>query len=46
VSSGALIRLVGTERLRIDKAYLEVKDRVQYVRDVLKALGTPKVVQV
>jgi transcription-repair coupling factor (superfamily II helicase) len=36
------IKLVGNERLRIDKAYPEVKDRVQYVRDVLKALGTPK----
>jgi transcription-repair coupling factor (superfamily II helicase) len=40
------VKLVGNERLRIDKAYPEVKDRVQYVRDILKALGTPKPVQV
>jgi transcription-repair coupling factor (superfamily II helicase) len=36
------VKLVGNERLRIDKAYAEVKDRVQYIRDVLKALGQPK----
>ena len=36
------IRLVGNERLRIERDAPEVKDRVQLVRDVLRSLGTPK----
>ena len=36
------IRLVGNERLRIEREAPEVKDRVQLVRDVLRSLGTPK----
>ena len=35
------IRLVGNEKLRIERALPDVKGRVQMVRDVLKALGTP-----
>jgi transcription-repair coupling factor (superfamily II helicase) len=35
------IKLAGNEKLRIDKALPEVKDRVQMVRDVLRALGQP-----
>ena len=35
------IKLAGNEKLRIDRALPEVKDRVQLVRDVLKALGQP-----
>ena len=36
----ALARLP-LEQLRIDRELLEVKDRVQMVRDVLRSLGTP-----
>ncbi|MCW7539650.1 transcription-repair coupling factor [Aquabacterium sp. A7-Y] len=35
------VKLVGNEKLRIDKAYPEPKDRAQYIRDILRALGTP-----
>src|SRR6187551_346156 len=35
------IRLVGNERLRIERDAPEVKDRVQLVRDVLRSLGQP-----
>ncbi|MEZ5643842.1 MAG: transcription-repair coupling factor [Burkholderiaceae bacterium] len=35
------IKLAGNEKLRIEKALPEVRDRVQMVRDVLKALGQP-----
>ena len=38
------VKLVGNERLRIEREAKEVKDRVQLVRETLKALGTPKVV--
>ncbi len=36
------IKLVGNERLRIEREAPEVKDRVQLVRDVLRSLGTPR----
>ena len=35
------IKLVGNEKLRIEREIPDVKGRVQMVRDVLKALGTP-----
>jgi len=35
------VRLAGNEKLRIDKEYAEPKDRAQYIRDILKALGAP-----
>jgi len=35
------IKLAGNEKLRIEKALPEVKDRVQLVRDVLRSLGQP-----
>jgi transcription-repair coupling factor (superfamily II helicase) len=35
------IKLAGNEKLRIERALPEVKDRAQMVRDVLRALGTP-----
>ena len=35
------IRLVGNEKLRIERALPDVKSREQMVRDVLKALGSP-----
>ena len=35
------VKLAGNDKLRIERAFPEVKDRVQYVRDVLRALGQP-----
>ncbi len=37
------IKLVGNEKLRIERELLGVKDRTQMVRDVLKGLGQPVV---
>jgi transcription-repair coupling factor (superfamily II helicase) len=39
------IKLAGNDKLRVEKALVEVKDRAQMVRDVLRSLGTPKVVE-
>ena len=39
------IKLTGNERLRIERAAPEVKDRVQLVRDVLRSLGTPRLLE-
>jgi transcription-repair coupling factor (superfamily II helicase) len=36
------IRLAGNDKLRIERALSDPKDRAQLVRDVLRALGTPK----
>ncbi len=38
------IKLAGNDKLRIERDTPEVKDRAQLIRDVLKALGVPKVV--
>ncbi|MFN3416758.1 MAG: transcription-repair coupling factor [Caldimonas sp.] len=35
------IKLAGNDKLRIDKALPEPKERAQFIRDVLRALGTP-----
>ncbi|MDP2166449.1 MAG: transcription-repair coupling factor [Hydrogenophaga sp.] len=35
------IKLAGNEKLRIERALPEVKDRVQLVRDMLRSLGQP-----
>jgi transcription-repair coupling factor (superfamily II helicase) len=35
------VKLAGNDKLRIERAFPEVKDRVQYLRDVLRALGQP-----
>ncbi len=35
------IKLAGNDKLRIERALPEVKDRVQLVRDVLRSLGQP-----
>ena len=35
------IKLAGNEKLRIERALPEVKDRVQLVRDTLRSLGQP-----
>ena len=40
------IKLVGNEKLRIERELLAVKDRAQMVRDVLKGLGQPVVAEV
>ena len=36
------IKLAGNDKLRIERALLEPKDRAQMVRDVLKSLGQPQ----
>ncbi len=35
------VKLAGNDKLRIDRAYPDAKDRAQYVRDILRALGQP-----
>jgi transcription-repair coupling factor (superfamily II helicase) len=37
------IKLTGNDKLRIDKPTEDPKDRAQYIRDVLRSLGTPTV---
>ncbi|MDB5856389.1 MAG: transcription-repair-coupling factor, partial [Ramlibacter sp.] len=39
------IKLAGNDKLRIEKSLIEVRDRAQMVRDVLKSLGQPKVAE-
>jgi transcription-repair coupling factor (superfamily II helicase) len=39
------IKLAGNDKLRIERDTPEVKDRAQLIRDVLRALGTPKQAQ-
>jgi transcription-repair coupling factor (superfamily II helicase) len=39
------IKLVGNERLRIEREAPEVRDRVQLVRDVFRSLGAPKLLE-
>jgi len=39
------IKLAGNDKLRIERSLVEVRDRAQLVRDVLKSLGTPKVAE-
>jgi transcription-repair coupling factor (superfamily II helicase) len=39
------IKLAGNEKLRIERPAAEVRDRVQLVRDVLRALGAPKLLE-
>ena len=39
------IKLAGNDKLRIEKALVDTRDRAQMVRDVLRALGTPKAVE-
>jgi transcription-repair coupling factor (superfamily II helicase) len=35
------IKLAGNDKLRIERALAEPKDRAQFVRDLLRSLGTP-----
>ena len=37
------VKLAGNDRLRIDREIAEPRDRAQYVRDLLRSLGPPKV---
>lgn len=37
------VRLAGNDKLRVERATPEPKERAQLVRDVLRALGTPRV---
>ena len=39
------IKLAGNEKLRIEKDLPSAVDRAQMVRDVLRSLGQPKVVE-
>jgi transcription-repair coupling factor (superfamily II helicase) len=39
------IKLAGNDKLRIEKSMVDVKERAQMVRDVLRALGQPKVAE-
>jgi transcription-repair coupling factor (superfamily II helicase) len=39
------VKLAGNDKLRIERGFPEAKDRVQYLRDVLRALGQPTAVQ-
>jgi len=41
VQKNRQVKLAGNDKLRVEKGYPEVRDRVQYVRDVLRALGQP-----
>jgi transcription-repair coupling factor (superfamily II helicase) len=38
------IKLAGNDKLRIEKALPDPKDRAQFVRDVLRSLGKPQTV--
>jgi len=37
------VKLAGNDKLRIEREFADPKDRAQYVRDVLRALGPPAV---
>jgi transcription-repair coupling factor (superfamily II helicase) len=41
VQKNRSVKLVGNEKLRIDREFAQVADRVQYLRDVLRAIGPP-----
>ncbi|MCH8179606.1 MAG: transcription-repair coupling factor [Proteobacteria bacterium] len=41
VQKNKQIKLAGNDKLRIEKALSDPKDRAQYVRDLLRALGQP-----
>ncbi len=43
VQKNKTVKLAGNDRLRIDREIAEPRDRAQYVRDLLRSLGPPKV---
>ena len=46
VQKNRSVKLAGNDKLRIEREIAEPKDRAQYLRDVLRALGTPTVAAV
>ncbi len=43
VQKNKAVKLAGNDKLRIEREFADPKDRAQYVRDVLRALGPPVV---
>jgi len=43
VQKNKSVKLAGNDRLRIDREIAEPRDRAQFVRDLLRSLGPPKV---
>jgi transcription-repair coupling factor (superfamily II helicase) len=41
VQKNRAIKLAGNDKLRIDREIAEPKDRAQFIRDVLRSLGSP-----
>ena len=41
VQKNRAIKLAGNDKLRIERELADPKDRAQYIRDVLRSLGTP-----
>ena len=41
VQKNKSVKLAGNDKLRIEREYADPKDRAQYIRDVLRALGQP-----
>ena len=41
VQKNRSVKRVGNHKLRVEKAFADPKDRAQYIRDVLRALGPP-----
>jgi transcription-repair coupling factor (superfamily II helicase) len=42
VQKNKSVKLAGNDRLRIDREIAEPHDRAQFVRDLLRSLGPPK----
>jgi transcription-repair coupling factor (superfamily II helicase) len=42
VQKNKLVKLAGNDKLRIEKGFPLAKERAQYVRDILRALGQPQ----
>jgi transcription-repair coupling factor (superfamily II helicase) len=45
VQKNRFVRLAGNDKLRIEVGAKTVRDRVQLVRDILRSLGQPKVLE-
>ena len=43
VQKNRSVKLAGNDKLRIDREIADPKERAQFVRDILRALGQPKV---
>jgi len=41
VQKNRAVKLAGNDKLRIERGFADPKDRAQYIRDVLRALGQP-----